>query len=190
MVSIDVSDLYKKVFGIELFDDALFYKVKSNEIEDSEVKSYIGMPVVMPVYFKKGTYNTLNKGQIETIEFKNDYRLPDTTLVDFQREKNIISTSINGGGATVDEMYSFTDWNIRIYGAIIETDVAVEDQLRTLLQWENITDGIAVRNVIFEILGIQQIIIKSIDLKQVQGKLKVRPFVLNCKSTEPIELNL
>jgi len=203
MISIDISDIYRKAFGIELFDNAIYPKISQKAdkaninypnidkvyADVSGVKSWLGIPILMPVKFKGGTYNILNKGKIETVSL-SDYRLPDTTLVDFRRSKNIITTPINGGSGTVTELYSFENWSIKIYGFIYETDVDVNEQLRSLLEWENITDAITVSSGMFEMLGIYQIVIKSIDLPQLKGQSKVRPFQLECESIEPIELVL
>ncbi len=203
MISIDLSDIYRKAFGIELFDNVIYPQIsqkkdKANinysDIEkvytaQSGQKSWLGIPVMMPVKFKGGTFNTLNKGKIETVSLA-DYRLPDTTLVDFSRSKNIVTTPINGGSGTVKELYSFEDWSIKIYGIITQTDVDIYEQLTDLLQWENITDAIRVNSAIFELLGITDIIIKGIDLPQLKGQDKVRPFQLECESIEPLELVL
>ncbi len=187
MVSIDVGEIYRKAFGVELFDTIVFPNIEKNIPDKAPATSYLRTPVYMPVTLKGGTYNRLNKGKIETVTLA-DLRLPDTTLCDFQRQKNLIETPINGGKGTVTEMWAFEDWQIKIYGLIYPTDVDMKTQLQRLLEFEDITDAVEVKSDFFETLKISQIIIKSIELPQLKGQQNVRPFNLVCKSNEPVEL--
>lgn len=189
MVGIDISDVYRRAFGIELFDNIIYPNIQKSNLEETDLTSSLITPIFLPVIFKGKPYNTLNKGDIETINVA-DLQLSATTLCDFRRSKNIITTPINGGYGTVKEMWSFEDWQIKIYGVLFPTDVDLETQLDNLLEYERITDAIEVENWFFEKLGINNIIIKDINLPQIKGSLKVRPFTLNCESIEPIELIL
>jgi hypothetical protein len=203
MIGIDISSIYKQAFNIELFDNVSFPNVQSSRQANPEILfpnvtgeaqkdkyfSYLKLPVQMPVIFKGGNYKKLNKGKIETLKVA-DLRLADTTLVDFSRAKNLITTPINGGNGTVTEFYSFDDWQIKIYGLIFPTDTDTDTQLKSLLDFEGLADAISVENEIFSLLDIHQIEIISIDLPQLKAQFDVRPFTLTCKSTEALELIL
>ena len=189
MVSIDISEIYRKAFSIELLDNVVFPNIEKANLEQTNLTSYLGTPIFLPVTFKGGRYNTLNKGEIEIIKVA-DLQLSATTLVDFRRSKNIVTTPINGGSGTVKEMWSFEDWQIKIYGILFPTNEDLELQLQDLLVYEQITDAINVKSYMFEKLGIHQIIIKDINLPQVKGSTRMIPFTLNCEAVEPVELIL
>ena len=189
MISLDLSDIYRRAFGIELFDNVIFPEVGKADLTESDITSYLGLPVFLPIIFKGGNYNILNKGDIETTKVET-LRLSDSSLCDFRRSKNIVTTPINGGSGSVVEMWSFENWQIKIYGVLFPTDEELETQLDNLLEYEKITDAINVESWFFEKLGIHQIIIKDIDLPQIKGSMDVRPFVINCEAVEPVELIL
>lgn len=203
-VSFDISSLFKRVFDVDIRRTPVFGTAGSQEEkrlgdvsfplafaekEEAEVMSYVGTPVRFPIEFVGGVYNVLNKGVLAEVSV-NDYQLPHSTLVDFRRSKSVAMTPINGGSGTVKEMYSFEDWQVKIYGFIIPDKEDVETQLSRLLQFENIADSIEVSGYFFEKLGIDNLVILDIDLPQVKGKPDYRPFVLNCISDEPVELIL
>ena len=203
MISVDVSDIYRRAFNLEFFDSETYKivteqpakpeatpaQIQATPKEKDKAYSWLGIPIMMPVMFKgKPKYNVLRGGNVETVRM-DDYRLPDTTVVDLRLEKNIITTPINGGGGSVVEMYGFDNWQIKIYGLLIDTDIDILTHLEQLYQWVEICDAIEVSNEIFRRLNIRRIVIKSIDLPKKEGS-SARPFALTCQSVEPVELIL
>lgn len=159
------------------------------EITKSEVMSYLGTPVFMPVRFLEGKYKKLNYGRVQTVS-SEEWQLPYTTLVDFNRKKIIAKTQVNGYYGEVKEMYGFGDWDIKIRGFLINNNPFKfpEEELRRLLEFENLTDAISVEGDMFNWLSIYKLVIEDIQLPRIEGMPNVQPFQLSCVSDVPIEL--
>lgn len=207
---IPLSSLFTQVFGI-LGPLTRRYKIKLNknnpadvtytidvedeEKEQAEVMSNLGTPVEFPMAFNRGNYYKMNKGVIETVSMEWMY-LPFTSVASFTRAKRRTKTYMNGQKGGVTEIYGFESWSIQIQGFIIKgndkDNTSVEEQVRALQEWENLTDAISVHGKVFDWLGISKVEIVSITYPSARdlNMTQIKPYEMTLESVEPIELIL
>lgn len=166
-------------YNAELIEPAIY--------EDVERLSIYGTPIIFPVLFKGGVYNIYNsKGQVVKKEFQ-DLLLPGTTMVDFGRAKNIITTNMLGSNGTVKEIYGFDDWNIRIRTLCIKGDLQAREYVDRLHEFNEIIGAIEIESSIFSKKSIYSIVIDELNEKSLEGQPNVIPIEINCLSDEAIE---
>ncbi|MCZ2393418.1 MAG: DUF6046 domain-containing protein [Chitinophagales bacterium] len=158
-------------------------------------QSWMGLDVMFPFWLggENLRYFNENTGELK-YEKTEKILIPAATLVDFSRQKEIITTKMSAGYGTVKELYSFGDWDIKIRGVLFDERkderTAVELR-RRLLAFEKYADSIPVSGWLFnETHNINRIVIHSIQLRQLQGKPWVIPFEMNCSSDQNLELIL
>ena len=157
------------------------------------VISNLGTPVLFPVWFKGGNYNKYKpSGELVSVNIANDLLLPFTTMVDFSRDKMVTETPAATGYGTVKETWAVDDWKIRIRGIIISEEQGKFNQraIEDLLRFEELVDVIGVQGTMFNILDIQQILIKRIVLPKTEGRPNMQPFIIEATSDVPVELTL
>jgi hypothetical protein len=165
-----------------------FTEVEVGDIEKGDMTSYLGTPIMFPIKLEGGNYLRYQDGQLEAQEYE-EIDLPYTAIADFDRSKNMSETKLNASYGTAKEIYGFDDWRISIRGLIISENPLTfpEDQLRKLKEYEEIVDSIGVQGRLFQILGINNIVIKRISLESMVGKPNVRSFRIMAMSDEPQE---
>lgn len=206
--AIPISSLFTNVFGLAA---GLMrrYKVKLNkenpadvtymvdmgdeETEQALFNSSLGTPVGFPMAFLRGTYQKMNNGVIDKVDMALMY-LPFTSVASFTRAKRRTKTYMNGQKGGVTEMYGFESWQIKVRGFIIKGNdldmSSVEEQVRAMQKWENLTDAIKVSGKCFEWLDINQVEIVSItypDARDLDMSV-IKPYEMTLESVEPIEL--
>ncbi|WP_264521205.1 DUF6046 domain-containing protein [Flavobacterium sp. N1994] len=209
-VNLTIGNLFVEAFGLQFLDR---YKVgiegmpnapqqsfKGIQIvedanESFESSSY-GTPILFPITFLEGTYKKYNdKGEI--VEKKmGTMRLPIATIMDFDRQKIIGDTKVNGGRGSVKEIYGFDNWKITINGILIpdksqpQNLVDIKDQERELTKWDNLASAIEVGCELFTDKRIKYITILGIKFSPLRGQPNIRTFTIDALSDEPIELNI
>lgn len=178
-----------------------FPNVQTATQEEVNKMSHLGTPIMFPISFPAGKYKMYGVDGVlkdDLTEVKS-FDFPATTLVNFSRAKNIIRTDVLGGSGTVKEFFGFDDWQIRIRGvALSEPNATAREQIDSLLMFENVADSISLVledarkgfNTLFFDKEIYQLVIKDIDIKQIQGQPNMIPFEVTAMSDEPIELIL
>jgi hypothetical protein len=163
-------------------------------IENSEVTSVFGTPVMGALEFIGGYYNMYNRlnGRLEKARY-GDFMLPYSCIVDFSRDAVITETQTLGGTGTVKELYGLGDWQISIKGIAFDGATRVEgvkahEIINTLKRWSDISDSIPVQGLVFELKEIDNIVIKSFSVQPIAAKYNVIPFTIEAVSDEPIEL--
>lgn len=169
------------------------YNPKITEIvtpEEAVRKSIYGTPIVFPVKFlgnnKLKKYD--DKGRL--IDFSlSDFWLPDATMIDFSRAKNIIKTNTLGANGTVKEVYGFDDWNIRIRTLCLRNrELTEREQEKKLLEWFSVVGKIGVEGYLFTKKDIKSIVLEDIDIKSISGSPNVIPIELTAVSDENVEI--
>lgn len=175
---------------------AAFGNVPVNEASGYGATSWMGTPMVAPLTFRGGVYQTYGRnGELEEYPL-DDFTLPAATLMDFTREKNIVRTAIPGKNGTVKELYSFGDWKIRIRGLCLNDPSrrdhpTAEGQKQALISWEKVAGHVSVKgNPLFNEKEIYAIVIGSVTFRQLQGREGVVPFEIEAESDAPEELLL
>jgi hypothetical protein len=199
-----VSNVLREIFGIQSpvyianawFDVPgimpVYGDVKLLPADESEVKSVFGMPVFGDISFEGGIYNVYNKysGAVEKAKY-GGYTLPYSCIADFSRQNNVITTPVLGSNGTVKEIYGIGDWDITIRGIAFNHDRVgntAHEQIRQLVAWADICDGIEVGGSVFLSKNISRMVVKSIDIRPLEAKWNVIPFTVQAVSDEPIEL--
>lgn len=200
----DISQIFNAAFGavgkLAIYDtsgqetednEMLFPEAEIVRLDQSNVNSYLGTPILFPITLLGGTYNYYSEGQIKQKELE-DFTLPATTMVDFRRSKIKRKTRVNGGTNSIKELYGLDDWKIRIRGLILDegTGVFPEEPLLRLKEFESLADSIRVSGRLFGLLSIYSLDIDEITLPQIKGYPNSRPFMMMAESTEPVELIL
>jgi len=159
--------------------------------EDQVLKSVYGTPIIFPVQFRGGDYPIYDWYGKPKMKRYDDLWLPATTMVDFNRAKNVIKTNVLGANGTVKEVFGFDDWNIRIRMLCINDNKYKAREYADMLQdWFEIAGGINVFGSIFSKKEIYNIVIENIDIKSVTGSPDVIPIELSAVSNEPVEMFL
>ncbi len=202
--SLPIPTLFTQVFGIS---GAL---VKSYKIPDADrigenvtdvekLQSPLGTVVQFPMAFTGNeNYNYRKDGKVLTKFMKGMY-LPYTSVASFSRAKRITETFMSGQKGSIIEEYGFEPWEIRVQGFILKNEgltsgggLTVEDQVREMQEWEELSDAIKVKGEHFELLNIHRLALLSITYPEARGSNidVVRPFEMRLRSVEAIELIL
>ena len=211
-ISYNITDLMKEAFGIK--GNLVAYKIpdKTNEnglnfsyqgveqtdkiVDSSGRMSYLGTPILFPMTFKGGKYNTFDFNGDVVLDDYADFELPVVSLASFRRAKIISKTKALASNGTVKETYGFTDWTIDIRGLCLvdpaqpQKLVTANDQKLMLARYEQIIDSIKVQGAAFQDLNIDALVIEELTINQLKGKPGVIPFYMRCSSDEPLELIL
>jgi hypothetical protein len=199
----NIGDLFQQEFGVrpvipfklpsksEVPPNINLTGISTVQMTKHGVISALGTPVMFPVWFKGGNYNKYKRnGELVTVSINNDLLLPFTTMVDFSREKMVTETPAATGYGTVKETWAVDDWKVRIRGFILSEETGKFNQraIEDLLRFEELVDVIGVQGTMFNLLDIQQILIKRIALPKTEGRPNVQPFIIEAKSDVPVQL--
>lgn len=210
--AIPLNTLFTQVFGLaaplirkykvppeEKRTDTFYYEIGDTDAEpitEDNVSSSIGTPVNFWMAFAGGTYKKRIKGQIQDVELGGCY-LPFASVATFRRAKRYTETYMSGQEGSVIEEYGFEPWDIRIQGFILKNDKAlisgkstVEEQLKELQTYENLSSSIRVTGKLFEWLNIHEIAFTEIDYPAAKNlnMEAIKPFEIKARSVQPIEL--
>lgn len=165
--------------------------VQAEPVTEDNVQSSIGTPVNFWMKFLKGKYNQRINGDIKQVDRDNLY-LPFTSVATFMRQKRYTETFMSGQEGSVIEEYGFEPWDIRIQGFVLRGEGAgsIEDQVKQMQQFENLSDAIEVNGRLFQWLRIHKIAFTTIDWKPMRNLNleQVLPYEIKARSVEPIEL--
>lgn len=112
-------------------------------------------------------------------------------MVSFSRDKNILTTSIDGSDFEVVESFGLKPWKITISGIMIDMDnhqypSSKMRSFRTIFETNDIFD--VVESQIFDDLGIQSIYIERLDeLKVLEDYQDTIQFKMLARSIKPLE---
>lgn len=165
------------------------------ESKSETVLSEFRTPVFGAITFEGGEYNMYDKLTGNIIKGRyGDYRLPHSCIVEFSRDANITKTTVLGSTGTVKEIYGKGDWDITIRGIALQrrdgTGETAQEQINSLVRWDNICDSIPVLGDIFRLKEIYNITITNISIQPIVGRWNAIPFQIDAVSDEPVELFL
>jgi hypothetical protein len=118
------------------------------------------------------------------------YTLPDWPLMVLRRAKKIVTTTIQGGDGDVIEIIGKGNWEISIYGFIInyESYEYPKQQVKELNDFFNIDQQINVFSEVLNELDIYSVVVRELSLPAEQGFNNVQAFQLDLFSDKNIEL--
>lgn len=167
----------------------------NDDIVDDDSPVRFGNKTFGSFWLRGGKYLSYNQysGKLE----KNTYSkflMPLATIVEFNRDKNIVKTPTTGSSGTVKEIYGLDDWNITINGIILPDaerkgiEKTVEGQKEILQRFCEIAGSLEVDGQIFYNRRISRITIEKLAFSPIQGKPNMMPFTIQACSDEDILL--
>lgn len=165
-------------------------------VEDTEQRpmSHIGTPIWHPITLRGGTYKTYAADGTVVDKTLGELRLPISSVSEMSTAKSIIKTKVSARGASVNEVYSSGDWDIRISGILLDETkhpngaTTVETMEERLLEFDAMADSIGVEAEMFNRRGIDRIVIRSISFTQIPGRPRMIGYQMQCESDAPLEL--
>lgn len=149
------------------------------EPEYVELSSVLGTPIIESLRVK-------NPDTDEWLEFEDA-----PAIVSVNLEKNIVRNQISGKTGTVKEYTNTGDYVITIRGLIVKPKSMDRDfeRIDKLHQLERINDALEVESRLLNTLGINNIVIQSIEHPGSEDYTNVYPFIWNCLSDFDYDLN-
>lgn len=148
--------------------------------EKGEGTGLLGLPIFQKIYFD-------DAGDLFDV---------GDALVDVNLPRNIVKTQVNGLSGTIKEFISNGDYEITIRGFLIGSNPykAPEKEIRKFRKYfTDKTKALSVTGKIFDLLGIDKVVVESWSLPQLPTYINIRPFELKCLSDmgdeKYIELN-
>lgn len=199
----DLGELYKEVWGRAPFpllisefnsvsDISFFIKKKQsvNDIPSSESYAKESLPIVV-----------LGYGE----DYKSRFEFSVPPIISMRNKLNLTETPIIGQKGAVKENSSVSDYEIDVKGFLINEELErynedgydysivksefPEEKLRELRFIFEAGKSLKVlEGVIFSIFNIEKILIKELDLPELEGYEGIIPFQLKCVSDFDIEL--
>lgn len=175
-------------------EEARFAGVRIVREEEAFAMSGLGTPIHLPITLLGGNYKRYaNDGRVEEVSL-DDLRLPASSVVEMSLAKTITRTQVSASGASVKEVFSYGDWDIRISGIILDEEKhpqnanSLEAMEEKLLEFDRLADSVSVRSDLFGRRGIDRLVLRSINFNQVPGKPRWIGFQMQCESDAPLEL--
>jgi hypothetical protein len=157
------------------------------ETTDSEIgrSKIFNQPIYADVTFNAGSYTDQND---RTIEYPS-LNVQDC-LVTVMNTKNIIKTTLQGRNGTVKEYISDGDYSIKIEGKLYGNGMnnypigLVQDLHRIC----KAPQAISITSTFLKMFDVDNIVIESYNIDQMEGIRNYQPFILNCVSDYPLVL--
>lgn len=174
--------------------EVTFSGVRVVSDEEARPISHIGTPIFHPITLRGGTYKSYDhRGRIAEAVL-GDLRLPISSVVEMSSTKTITKTQVSASGASVKEVYGFSDWDIRITGILFDEKThphganTVEAMEARILEFDELADSIGVDADLFNRRGIDRLVIRSINFQAIPGRPRMIGYQMQCESDAPIEL--
>lgn len=149
---------------------------------DAGLDFYAGNRIATTIELGGGPFKTYGANGAPETRNLNALKLPPTTLVEYRRSKIVTKVQAAGGG-TFKEVFALGDWELNIFGVAIDwQDQSVEQVLAQLMEREQLASSIPVGGKLFNLLGIERILIESFEAKQLPGSPAKIPFSLTAVS--------
>lgn len=164
-----------QAFGLQNVKTAIYASNIGAVGNETAEYSYLGTPVFDVLY----------------LDTEGDNLRIDTVLIELNRPKNIVKTSIQGIDGTVKEFISDGDYQISIKGMIVgESSDFPEDDIATLRDILDKKVSIRVTSKFMNLFKIDDIVIVDRTFKQVEGFENIQMFEIQALSDKAIELIL
>lgn len=206
MATVNISELYKKVFkvaprylvpfrgGLDMVPAPGYSGIEIWDEETSMEISPLGTPILEQITLQAGTYNTFEiiKGVPvkKTVE-KQPYVFDLWPMIDMRQDKVIITTPINGRDGTVKEYIYTDDHQITIRGLLVgEGNSYPYDSRRELKNTFKKNSSYGVSSRVMNDDGVFALVIKSIEITDLEGYNNICPFVITAISDKDVLLEI
>lgn len=165
-------------------------------VEDDAMRpvSSLGTPIWHPVTLRGGRYKRYAPdGSVEEVQL-GELRLPISSISEMSLTREITKTQVSASGASVKEVYSNGDWEIRLSGILLDEKQhpngasSVETMEERLLEFAQLADSIGVDSDIYNRRGIDRLVVRSISFTQIPGRPRMIGYQMQCESDAPLEL--
>lgn len=164
--------------------------IETIAVRESEVMSLLGTPVAMPVRFSAGSYTSRQpSGEIVSLEYP-ELLLPPTTLVEINRKKRIVRTSVNGSQTgTAKEYIGMDDFEVRFTGMIVSPDNNMPvDYIQDFRAVMEAPVALDVTSELLQWFGVYQLVIEDYSIALVEGYSNLVAYQARAYSDTPIEV--
>lgn len=155
--------------------------------EPLAVSKMLGTPIYSNIIFNKG--KILDNNGIE-IDFWEDFYIEDCLIIVSQTKK-IIVTEIQGRDGTVKEYIGLDDFQITINGRL-NGDYGVNPKEDTKTLHKILSSGapLAVTNWFLQNLDVNDIVVQSFEIPQIEGKYSTQFFTITAMSDRVVEAKI
>ena len=165
------------------------YLINSGAKQDEPVavSKMLGTPIFSNIIFNKG--KILDNNGIE-IDFWDDFYIEDCLIIVSQTKK-IIVTEIQGRDGTVKEYIGLDDFQITINGRL-NGDYGVNPKEDTKILHKILSSGapLAVTNWFLQNLDINDIVVQTFEIPQIEGKYSTQFFTITAMSDRVVEAKI
>lgn len=175
-----------------IIGQAAFHTAKSfinTEVEVSDeaigTSKIFNQPIYCDITFSGGSYadqdgTTINYDSLNV----------EDVLVTVMNTKNIVKTTLQGRNGTVKEYISDGDFQIKIEGRVYGKGINnyPQDQVQKLIGLAAVPEALKVTSAFLKLFNIENIVIESYNIDQMEGTRNVQPFIFNCVSDYPLIL--
>ena len=162
----------------------------SKPVQKDEVlrTSVLGTPIYTDLTLEYCKYTDNVTGQVVSIE---DDIVLDTVLITVSQAIKIIKTEIQGRDGTVKEYIGKGDAEITVNGIITgKNGVYPRSQVNELKKWLDAPISKGVLSWWLQNLGINNMVVNSYSIPQVQGGYSYQMFSFSASSDAPVELRI
>lgn len=155
------------------------------ELEESIGNSELGTPIMDRIEFPEGSYIDLEGNTITFGGISNA-----TAILEVDQVKNVGKTPIQGRNGTIKEYVSDGDYSITARGFISNTSNIIPlDDLISFKEIMLVPQQIEiVSQYLNEVFDINQIVIESFNMPQIEGFRNQIPFTFQALSDVPLDL--
>ena len=201
--SFNIPALYQQVFGVT--GVGFVIPAANNQVNDGQgsfdasqlqtaplptanIQSYLGTPIYEQIVLTVPP--TITNGKLQSTGFI--YAFPDWPLFDISASWLIIKENVQGGNGSIKEYISQDDFQITIRGFLINYESDLYPDLQLFALWEviNAQKSIQVTSLVFNTLGIHNIVIQDAKFPAMEGHPNIQPFELNCISDRAVLLEI
>lgn len=155
------------------------------ELAEDTAMSVLGTPVFDRIEIESGVIDG-------TGEAYEGFIFPDTVLIDVSRPKHLVETAVAGRDGTVKELVAMGDYSIRIRGVLVnhEGNDPPFELVREIRRIFDVPAAVRAQSRLFELLHIDQVVMKNLELPARENFINVQPFVIDAVSDTAAELKI
>jgi hypothetical protein len=183
--SFNLNELYAKVFG---YQGSVLYDIPSlPNVKKANAYSILGTPI-----YEQITVSYSDGKKPDNSSIIKNYTFPDWPLIDISASKNINTTPLKGFSGTVKEYINTDDYQIGIKGILINyvNDEYPDDLVHGVHKIFTVDTALKVTSPVLNLLDIHYMVVKDIKFPEVEGYNNMQPYVLQCLSDNPVELEI
>jgi hypothetical protein len=189
-IVIDLAARYAAAFGVLAINNSFNTAVIEANENDYGFDFYPKDNAILEELTFKHETQEIKFGQMLTGAQTNVLSPP--LLLEFQREKQLIESQVNGSDNIIVERWGTKPWTIEMRGLLVdmENKVYPQSQIEELTRFFEINDIIDVEGIQFEDKKIDSIYFQSIRIEPLEGFSDTLQIVLSAKSIKPVEFNV